>query len=135
MAVLRCVIASPEGLVFDGDARSVVVPAADGELGFLPRHAPLVGALGSGEVRIEAAEDAARKTRYFIDRGFVQVLKNRVTVLATVCEPLESLDRAAAEARLKGLLSSPPPRTAALEERDAHLERIRAARRRVKLAR
>jgi F-type H+-transporting ATPase subunit epsilon len=133
MATLQCVITSPEGLVFEGEARSVVVPAADGEMGILPRHAPLIGALGSGELRIDAVS-GQKGLRYFLDGGFVQVLKNRVTVLATSAEPLEGMDRAGAEARLKAVLESAPAKGAGLEEREAHLERVRVARKRVKLA-
>ena len=134
MAALQCVITSPEGLIFEGAARSVVVPAPDGEVGILPRHAPLIGTLGSGEVRVEPAEGSGKKARFFLDGGFVQVLKNKVTILATEAEPLESLSRAAAEARVAALTSSPPPRAASLEDRDAWSEKLRAARRRVKLA-
>jgi F-type H+-transporting ATPase subunit epsilon len=130
---LHCVITSPEGLVFEGDARFVVVPAVDGEMGILPRHAPLIAALGAGEIRVETAESSEKK-RFFLDGGFVQVLNNDVAVLATEAEALESLNRTAAEERLKQVLGSPPPRNATLEERDGWQDKIRVARRRVKLA-
>ena len=133
MATLQCAITSPEGLLFEGEARSVVVPAIDGELGILPRHAPLIAVLGSGELRIDAA--AQKPLRFFLDGGFVQVLKNRVTVLATSAEPVEGMDRAGAEAKLKAVLDSPPPKGAPPEERDGFQDRVRVARRRVKLAR
>ncbi|MGQ9590902.1 MAG: ATP synthase F1 subunit epsilon [Planctomycetota bacterium] len=88
MASLKCVVASPEGLVWEGEASSVVVPAADGELGILPRHAPLLAKLGFGELRIARAARAEDPSgggglRYFVDGGFVRVSGNEVVVLAT----------------------------------------------------
>jgi F-type H+-transporting ATPase subunit epsilon len=119
---LQCVITSPEGLVFEGTAQSVVVPAVDGELGVLPRHAPLIAALGNGELRVTLT-DAAKRLRFFIHGGFLQVLKNKVSVLATHVDSLEPSAKADAEAKL----------LAPLPEREAWRERVEAARRRVKL--
>lgn len=129
---LHCVITSPEGLIFEGEARSVIVPAIDGELGIFPRHAPLVGLLGAGELRIDPVQ-GTQKVRYFLDGGFVQVLKDRVTVLATEAESLEGLSRAAAEVKLNAIKASPPPKGASLEDRDRWNEQLRIAERRVKL--
>ena len=132
MAQLDCIVATPEGPVFDGKIRSLVVPATDGELGILPRHAPLVAALGSGELRLE--EESGNKGRFFLSGGFVQVLDNRVTVLATEAEAIEAVDRREAEKSLQDLLSTPPATGASLEERNDYHERLRAARARLKLA-
>jgi len=132
MAVLHCVITSPEGLIFEGDARFIVVPAVDGEMGVLPRHAPMIAALGGGEIRVEPAAGGGRK-RFFVDGGFVQVLKNQVTLLGTEVEPLDGMERAKAQARLDDLLRSSPAAGANLEERDAFQEKVRVSRRRLKL--
>ena len=67
MANLECVLTSPEELVFEGKVRSVVVPATDGEMGILPRHAPLIGALSYGELRIE--KEDGQKAHYFVQDG------------------------------------------------------------------
>jgi F-type H+-transporting ATPase subunit epsilon len=142
MALLHCVVTSPEGMIFEGSARSVVVPAVDGELGILPRHAPLIGALGHGEARIELGEpsqagsaDGSGKARYFLNGGFLQVAQNQVTILATEAQPLESLARAAEEEKVKSLLSARPASGSSLAEREAFEEKLRVARQRVKLAR
>ena len=132
MAGLYCVITSPEGLIFEGEAKSVVVPAADGELGVFPKHAPLIAMLGAGELRVDPAQ-GGQKIRYFLDGGFLQILKDRVTVLATQVEALAGANRAAAEAKVKALESSPPATKLGLEERDAWSEKLRIAKRRVKL--
>jgi F-type H+-transporting ATPase subunit epsilon len=132
MAVLHCVITTPEGLIFDGNARSVVVTATDGELGILPRHAPLVGALGHGEARVE--KEAGGKSRFFIDGGFVQVLDGEVAVLATRAQPVESLQKAAEEANVKKLLDNPPPKGSTIEFRAEYQERLQSAKTKAKLA-
>jgi F-type H+-transporting ATPase subunit epsilon len=131
VAVLRCTITTPEELLFEAEARSVVVPAVDGEMGFLPRHAPLVGMLGFGELRIER-EGGGRKS-FFVDGGFVQVLDDQVSVLATRALPVEALDAQAEEAALRRLAASPPPPGAGLEERDEHLRALAVTRTRLKL--
>ena len=132
MADLECVLTSPEKLVFEGKVRSVVVPATDGEMGILPRHAPLLGALDSGELRIE--EETGKKDRYFVQGGgFVEVVKDTVTILATEVEPVESIDRAAAEERLERLRES-RPETKDIEVRAAYQKEVAAAKRRVQLA-
>jgi F-type H+-transporting ATPase subunit epsilon len=132
MAVLHCVITTPEGLIFDGNARSVVVTATDGELGILPRHAPLVGALGHGEARVE--KEAGGKVRFFIEGGFVQVLDGEVAVLATRAQPVESLQKAAEEANVKKLLDNPPPKGSTIEFRAEYQERLQSAKAKAKLA-
>ena len=85
-------------------------------------------------MRVEPAS-GGQKIRFFLDGGFIQVLKDRVTVLATQVDALQGLSRVSLEAKLKALESSPPSRTAGLEARDAWNEKLRIARRRLKLVR
>jgi F0F1-type ATP synthase epsilon subunit len=75
---LRCVIVTPERAVLDAPADFVVLPMIDGELGVLPQHAPLIGRLGAGELRITRNE-AVHKWQ--IIGGFAQIRANVVTVL------------------------------------------------------
>ena len=77
---LQCVIVTPERAVLDERADFVVLPMIDGELGVLPSHAPLIGRLGSGELRITRG-DAVQK--WHITGGFAQVRSNVVTVLTS----------------------------------------------------
>jgi F-type H+-transporting ATPase subunit epsilon len=76
---MRVTVISPEAAVFDGEADAVVAPAHDGEIGILPNHAPLMTTLGRGELVIRTGS-AARRFR--VQGGFLQVVKNRVRVLA-----------------------------------------------------
>ncbi|MGH2627474.1 MAG: ATP synthase F1 subunit epsilon, partial [Anaerolineales bacterium] len=84
-------ITSPEGVIHRGEASAVVLPALDGEMGILPRHAPLIGQLGVGELRVKPAAGGA-EGRFFVAGGFVQVLKDQVLVLATRAEAASAID-------------------------------------------
>ena len=72
-------IVSPEAILYQGHATSVQVPAYDGLLGILPRHAPLLALLGRGTLTLKAASGALRFT---VAGGFVQVRNNVVRVVA-----------------------------------------------------
>jgi F-type H+-transporting ATPase subunit epsilon len=91
-------VVTPEGAAFSGPAASVVVPAHDGEVAFLPGHAAFVASLGYGELRIQPADGPAR--RLYAEGGVVQVLRGVVTVLAEQALPAEKVDAAKARADL-----------------------------------
>jgi F-type H+-transporting ATPase subunit epsilon len=80
-AGLRCVIVTPESTVLDAAARGVVLPLEDGQLGVAPGHAPLIGRLGAGEVRISQAEGGSDVQRVFVEGGFAEVGHGTVTVI------------------------------------------------------
>ncbi len=132
---LEVLITTPEGLIHRGEAAKVVVPAHDGELGILPRHAPLIAELGVGELRVTHPREAGAPLSFFIDGGFVQVLRDRVTVLATRAEPLAAVDPAKAEEELRALLAEPQAAGAGAEARAARTGKVQAAKKRAALAR
>lgn len=72
-------IITPDKKVFAGECSSVHVPGIDGQLQFLSNHAPLITTLGKGKLKIKAAEG---DSQYEISGGVVEVLKNKVIVLA-----------------------------------------------------
>ena len=72
-------VVSPEQALFDGDATAVVAPAYDGKVGILPRHAPFLTLLGAGDLGIRIAGGARR---FHVEGGFLQVVANRVRVVA-----------------------------------------------------
>ncbi len=88
-------VVTPEKPVFEGPVEFVVVPAHDGDVGILPRHARFLASLGIGELR---ARTAGGTERFFVEGGFVQVSDNRVTVLCDRAARLEDLDPEAAAA-------------------------------------
>lgn len=94
MAKLKFEIVSAERVVYSDDVDIVIAPGIEGQLGILPSHAPLLTTLQPGElvVRKEGEE-----TAMFVSGGFLEVMQNRVTVLADVAERAEEIDIARAE--------------------------------------
>jgi len=74
--MLKISVISPEATLFEGEARQLVAPAFDGEVGILESHAPMVTVLGKGELRID---DGAQ--RFSVEGGFMQVVDNVVRVV------------------------------------------------------
>lgn len=75
---IQVVIVTPEETALDVSADFVVLPLFDGEMGVLPGHAPTIGRLGFGEMRVR---DGGATNRFYIDGGFAQVADDVVTVL------------------------------------------------------
>jgi F-type H+-transporting ATPase subunit epsilon len=75
--MLKVSVISPESVLFEGEADSVVAPAYDGEVGILTGHAPLMALLGEGELRLGSG--SARRFR--VSGGFMQVLNHEVRVV------------------------------------------------------
>ena len=92
---LRLELVAPRGPVFEGDVEMVVVPAVTGEIGILPRHAPLVAQLAIGQMRALTAE--GQWLTFAVAEGFVKVQFNKVIVLADTAEEASAIDVARAE--------------------------------------
>ena len=129
---LDCAVTTPEQLVFEGSVESVTVPAADGEMGFLPRHAPLVSSLGFGELRV-SSPDGGRQA-FFVNGGFVQVVGNRVTVLAVEAQAMDDLDAESARTDLSELEGSPPQAGSDIEDRRKYSRALSVARARLRFS-
>jgi F-type H+-transporting ATPase subunit epsilon len=71
-------VISPERVLFEGEAESVVAPAYDGEVGILQNHAPMMTLLGRGELRLRTGGDTQR---FAVEGGFLQVVDNAVRVV------------------------------------------------------
>ncbi len=71
-------VISPDKVLFSGQVDMVVVPGEVGELGVLTDHAPLLSTLKAGKVR---AKSEGRFEAFEIGSGFIEVDRNRVTVL------------------------------------------------------
>jgi len=70
---------TPEKEVFNDNIKSVKVPGTDGQFEILKGHAPIVAALGEGEVRI--LNQQGEKTTFNIKKGFIEVINNEVSLL------------------------------------------------------
>ena len=71
-------VVSPEAVLWSGEAEFVVAKTVEGEIGILAHHEPLMAALDTGAVQIQAGEDRIRAT---VGGGFLQILDNAVTLL------------------------------------------------------
>jgi F-type H+-transporting ATPase subunit epsilon len=93
MAALQIVVVTPERTTLDQTTESVTVPLLDGEAGILSGHAPMIGRLAPGEMRVSTG---GKVERFYVDGGFVQVADNVVSVLTGRSIPIDQIDVAAA---------------------------------------
>ena len=84
MATIRLEIVTPERMIVREDVDEVVVPGEEGYLGVLPGHTPLVATLRAGGLWYRKGQE---KTQLEIAGGFVEVLPDRVTILAEAGAP------------------------------------------------
>ncbi|MDP9381689.1 MAG: F0F1 ATP synthase subunit epsilon [Chloroflexota bacterium] len=91
---LHLEVVTAERVVYSDEVDMVVAPGLDGALGILPQHAPLMSVLGIGELRITKG---SQESGLAIGGGFLEVLEDRVTVLADTAERAEEIDDARAE--------------------------------------
>jgi F-type H+-transporting ATPase subunit epsilon len=131
---LQLDIVTPEKLAYSDEVDEVIVPGSEGELGVLPHHAPLISTLGAGELRLKkgGAEEA-----FAIVGGFLQVLPDRVVVMAETADMASEIDleraqeaRRQAEQALEGGFVEGADLSAARAQLQAALIRIRVAERR-----
>jgi F-type H+-transporting ATPase subunit epsilon len=88
------VVTAERLLLDEGGIDVVIAPAIDGEIAILPEHAPLITPLAPGEMRIRRGGE---ENSYFVSGGFLEVLRDKVTVLADAAEHAEEIDVARAD--------------------------------------
>ncbi len=123
MAKINCVIVTPEETLLDEQCDFVVVPLYDGELGIAPSHAPMIGRLGYGELRLKTGEQT---TRYYVDGGFVQVVNDVVTVLTNSAMPVSQINLEEVRETLRAATHRRAPTEDALRQREQVVARARA---------
>lgn len=96
---LKVRLVTPERILVDQAAESVEVPAKNGYIDVLYGHAPLIAEIGAGEVRLHGGEGGNQ--RYAVARGFVEVLPDRVTILAESAQKPEEIDAGAVQQQLQ----------------------------------
>ncbi|MBM4186902.1 MAG: ATP synthase F1 subunit epsilon [Gemmatimonadetes bacterium] len=82
--MIQVTLIGPEASVFTGDAEAVTVPAYDGQVGILPNHAPFMTLLGKGTLTVK---QGGAEHRFNVQGGFLQVVSNRVRVVAEQVAP------------------------------------------------
>ena len=103
-------LVTPEGPAFEGDVELLIVPGADGEIGVLARHAPLVALLNAGSTRIYRDRASENLVEFATGPGFFKVEQDRA--LALVDDAVEAREIDDARAREQ------------LEQAQAELERV-----------
>ncbi len=99
MSTLRFEFVAQDRIIYDGDVTLVTIPGADGVLGILPKHAPLMAVVAPGEVivRVDNGED-----EYFaVGGGFVEVRPDKVVLIARSAETPVEIDAVRAEAAMR----------------------------------
>jgi F-type H+-transporting ATPase subunit epsilon len=96
---LQVRLVTPDRVLLDATADAVELPSASGYLEALYGHAPLLAELGAGEVRLHGGNSGDKK--FFVAWGFVEVLPERVTILAETALPPQDIDVAAAQQELQ----------------------------------
>ncbi len=105
-------VVSVERSLFEGEVDFIIVNGAEGELGVLARHAPLMTILKPGSLRIQETY-GGEEQQLFVGGGFLEVLPDRVTVLADVAEHADEISieqaeqaRRRAQEKLAGTLTT-----------------------------
>ncbi|MGH2582525.1 MAG: ATP synthase F1 subunit epsilon [Anaerolineales bacterium] len=121
---IRCEIVSQDRSVFEGDVDYVGIPGADGDMGILPNHAPLLSTIRLGVVKVRRGSE---ELDFTITGGIVEVQPTVVTILADAAENIEEIDIARAEQAKREaeerLAEGPPPGTDAFLAAEAALHR------------
>ena len=106
---LRVRLVTPERILFEGSATAVELPSKSGAFEALYGHAPLMAELGAGDVIVHCAPESSSdvdkcgptgESRYNVSWGFVEVLPNRVTILASDALKPEEIDIQRAQQQL-----------------------------------
>lgn len=87
-------IITAEREVFSGEVDTLVAPGIEGQLGILPNHAPLITVLQPGELMVRAGGE---ESYLALSGGYMEVLGNRVIILADAAEDVDEIDEARAQ--------------------------------------
>jgi len=121
---IRCEIVSQDRTVFEGDVDIVVLPGAAGEMGILPKHAPVLTTLKYGIIKVRKS---GKEELFTVAGGVAEVQPDIVTILADAAENVAEIDIERAEAaRVRAeemLAKGVPPDTDAYLAMEAALRR------------
>jgi F-type H+-transporting ATPase subunit epsilon len=102
---LKLEVTTPTGQVYSKEVDMVTLPGAEGEMGILPMHVPLITLLGDGEI---IARRGQEEDRLLVTGGCAEITQDRVAILTVFATDVNAIDekkaeeaRARAEARLK----------------------------------
>ncbi len=126
---IACRLITPEDKIIDEPISYASIPAWDGLMGVMPGHAPIVARLGLGELRVDVADQDSRKggsRSFLVDGGFIQIVHDKMTILAEKAWPAETLNETDAKAEVAELEARKVPDDA--ENRDVQVTDLKAQR-------
>ena len=100
MATFDVSLVTPDGPVFEGEAEMLIVPGADGEIGVLARHAPLVAMLKAGSTRVHIRRDGDVR-EFATGPGFFKVEQDRALALVDDAIDTKEIDDQRAREQLE----------------------------------
>jgi len=129
MSTMQVELVAVERPVWSGEATLVVARSADGEIGIMPGHAPLLAVLTPGWI-VRIMPEGGSELRFAVHGGFISVREGAVSILAELAESADELDAATVHAELEAaesqIQSSGQSAHEAYEARDRALARLRA---------
>jgi len=120
---LTVTVVTPEQTVVETHAAQVVLPLYDGEIGILRGHAPMIGRLGFGEMRLTVNGET---DSFYVDGGFVQVVDNAVNVMTNRAIEIGEIDFVSADEALQKAIGLAAPGDDALAARQRTIDQARA---------
>jgi F-type H+-transporting ATPase subunit epsilon len=124
MADINCIVVTPEDTAVDEQATFVALPLFDGEKGVSVNHAPMIGRLGYGELRLTTTE--GKDLRFYVDGGFVQIADNVVSIMTNRAVPAKKLNKDQIEEQIKSATAEIANSPDKLEKRDKTVMQARA---------
>ena len=100
MASFDVSLVTPDGPVFEGEVEMLIVPGADGEIGVLARHAPLIAMLNAGSTRVHVKRDSEVR-EFATGPGFFKVEQDRALALVDDAVEASEIDDARAREQLE----------------------------------
>ena len=100
MATFDVSLVTPDGPAFEGEVEMLIVPGADGEIGVLARHAPLIAMLNAGSTRVHVKRDSEVR-EFATGPGFFKVEQDRALALVDDAVDAKEIDDARAREQLE----------------------------------
>ena len=91
---MKLEIVTPDRIAYTGEADAVILPSVDGQVGILPGHIPLIAVLEPGEIEVLRQGD---REFLAVDRGFAEVVSDRISVITEGAIEVTDIDPHAAE--------------------------------------
>jgi F-type H+-transporting ATPase subunit epsilon len=100
VATFEVSLVTPDGAVYEGEIEMLIVPGADGEIGVLARHAPLVAMLNAGSTRVHVKRES-EVLEFATGPGFFKVEQDRALALVDDAVDARQIDDARAREQLE----------------------------------